>query len=221
LAIWCASRTRTDALCMLILLELFEGREPFHECRSQFRIQCDVVSGKRPTRPRQDCERKCMMEPTDAMWALVQRCWHQDEDHRPTMNEVVEELENLQDLNAPRPPPIVDSILRRYQDVEDIMPRDGSVALVSLCDRNLVLAAHVKALGQALEDAAVSKPFMEYVSDLRDEQALEMMDVLQTVCDYIFRRHRLTLSDAVAKSVSCYRETSCKGSQNPCEGCGE
>jgi hypothetical protein len=165
---------------------MFEGREPFHEHRVRFRIASDVVNGKRPRRPQLD--RGCVMEPTDAMWALIQRCWHQEESLRPTMRDVCKELQDLT-LNGPtvrlgsaRPctPLIVQSILSKHKDVQNIK-KSALASLTSLCNSELERAARVKALGQVLEDGAASELFHQYISDLRDDQALKMMDVLQTV----------------------------------------
>jgi ribosome assembly protein YihI (activator of Der GTPase) len=85
-------------------------------------------------------------------------------------------------LGSARPctPLIVQSILSKHKDVQNIK-KSALASLTSLCNSELERAARVKALGQVLEDGAASELFHQYISDLRDDQALKMMDVLQTV----------------------------------------
>jgi hypothetical protein len=72
-----------------------------------------------------------------------------------------------------RTPVFVHSIFGAHQVV--LNHRDNGSDLESS------LSERVKDLGQVLEQAIDSEHFLDYMSDLRDDDALKMMDILQTV----------------------------------------
>jgi hypothetical protein len=119
------------------------------------------------------------MEPTDEMWSLVKRCWHQKKDLRPTMEAVFSELQMLC-LTEPTDaahqvrsgsPVFVHSIFSAHQAVLDR----------HVSDLESPLSERIDDLGQVLEQATESEQFLDYMADLRDDDALKMMDIIQTV----------------------------------------
>ena len=68
----------------MLMVETFSGAVPFGNLKSEM-VVLRVLRGGRPERPRN----AQAVGLTDEMWKLLQRCWQQDPDKRPTMEEVV------------------------------------------------------------------------------------------------------------------------------------
>lgn len=69
----------------MVIVEMFTGRVPFHDCIPTTVI-VDVASGRRPQRP---------VDPnfTDDLWDLTERCWFHDPRGRPRISEVILRLQ--------------------------------------------------------------------------------------------------------------------------------
>jgi hypothetical protein len=164
-------------------IQLFAGHEPFYDARSKFRIQVDVIGGKRPKRP-QLSDEGCVMEPTDEMWSLIHHCWHQQAGLRPMMSGALKDLREIclpvstsrGGQARPRTPNVVRAIVTAHDAVLELR---GDTARALHQDSRLVES--VETLGRILDDALRSDYLLEYMADLRDDDALKMMEVLQTV----------------------------------------
>lgn len=71
----------------MVILEIFTGRVPFHDCIATTVI-VDVSSGLRPQRP---------MDPnlTDDLWDLTEECWAHDPQGRPRIPEIILRLQAI------------------------------------------------------------------------------------------------------------------------------
>ena len=82
----------------LRVIQVFTGEWPFPQL-SRLLVESELLEGKRPTRP----SHPAVIEP---LWSLMQRCWDQDPQSRPTVMEVLECLEEIapdvEDKWAPR-----------------------------------------------------------------------------------------------------------------------
>ena len=70
----------------MFTVEVFSGREPFEGQRNEAVMQL-ILQGGRPEMP----GNAQVLGLTDEMWKLVQSCWQQNPEERPTIGEVVGE----------------------------------------------------------------------------------------------------------------------------------
>jgi len=74
---------RTLAQCHIVSPQVFNGAAPFAD--SLRKVMLAIMTGIPPPRPTHlDC--------TDELWALMQRCCHQDPHSRPEASEVLKVL---------------------------------------------------------------------------------------------------------------------------------
>ena len=74
----------------MFAVEVFTGKIPFGEQRNEAVI-IRISRGGRPEVP--DDAREVGL--TNDMWALIENCWHQNPDRRPSMREVVRRLQEF------------------------------------------------------------------------------------------------------------------------------
>ncbi|KAJ8589280.1 kinase-like protein, partial [Rhizopogon salebrosus TDB-379] len=69
-----------------IMLQVFTGKVPYSECRSDHQVVVLILRGKKPARP---------VNPyvENSLWDFIQRCWC-DAEHRPSAKVVVEFVHN-------------------------------------------------------------------------------------------------------------------------------
>jgi len=75
----------------LLFWQIFSGTVPFSNIRSDAKVLLHILSGRRPLRTQQ-CDEAGL---NDELWALIGECWAQDEQLRPSISEVVREVERL------------------------------------------------------------------------------------------------------------------------------
>ncbi|KAG8779183.1 hypothetical protein FRC12_024597 [Ceratobasidium sp. 428] len=75
-------------------LELITGRIPYYEHKRTHSVVFEVQKNKRPTRAKYPDFEKYALKP-DEMWNLLERCWQTNPEDRPTIDEVVAELEEM------------------------------------------------------------------------------------------------------------------------------
>ncbi|KAH7922197.1 kinase-like protein [Leucogyrophana mollusca] len=66
-------------------LELYTRKIPFHDVRSNIAVTLKIINGERPPRPSSGLVAKL----SDDMWTLIEACWHQSHQERPSADEVV------------------------------------------------------------------------------------------------------------------------------------
>lgn len=76
-------------------LELFTGLEPYYKIQTDWDIPPAIKSGQIPQRVDYPPFEQYCPQP-DMMWALLQKCWAMDPRQRPTIDEVVAELEHIE-----------------------------------------------------------------------------------------------------------------------------
>jgi hypothetical protein len=69
------------------------GKLPFYHIPQDFSVVLAVKYGKRPPKPSAELWLAHGLE--DYLWDLIERCWRQEHEQRPTAKEVVEELRLL------------------------------------------------------------------------------------------------------------------------------
>uniref|UniRef100_A0A0W0G7R4 Protein kinase domain-containing protein n=1 Tax=Moniliophthora roreri TaxID=221103 RepID=A0A0W0G7R4_MONRR len=75
-----------------VCVEVYTGKPPFPDT-GEARVILEVSAGKRPKRPN-------MM--SDALWSLVETCWHENRNVRPRSQQAVAELDRMiKSTNAP------------------------------------------------------------------------------------------------------------------------
>lgn len=92
----------------MLCLEISTGQRPFHNRPRAAAVIQDLVTGVRPMRPEADVTRRGL---SDALWDLMQKCWHQNPDLRPSMSDILAQMKSIQreragprvPANAPRP----------------------------------------------------------------------------------------------------------------------
>jgi hypothetical protein len=71
-----------------IFLEILTGKVPFHEFLNDMTVILQIIEGKRPTRPV-----SCSGIPAlDSLWELLQNCWEDRAEMRPTAPQIVKQL---------------------------------------------------------------------------------------------------------------------------------
>ncbi|KAJ7902435.1 kinase-like domain-containing protein [Mycena leptocephala] len=66
-----------------VCYEILTGNAPFFELANDMAVGIKVIRGHRPSRPEMI---------SDNLWTLLEDCWAQDPDKRPTMAEIVQRL---------------------------------------------------------------------------------------------------------------------------------
>ncbi|KAG2140933.1 kinase-like domain-containing protein [Suillus bovinus] len=77
-----------------IMLQVFTGKVPYSEFRSDHQVTVQILRGRKPARP--------VTPPiTDTLWEFMQKCWLDKPEHRPSAEEVLtfmeEQLKLLQE----------------------------------------------------------------------------------------------------------------------------
>jgi hypothetical protein len=74
---------------------MFSGNFPFHDIRNEFQLMIVVKRGGRPSRPTHSlCQSRGL---TDGMWKLIEDCWADHPQKRPSAAEVVPRIRTLCD----------------------------------------------------------------------------------------------------------------------------
>lgn len=79
----------TDDLIVL-RAQIFTLKPPFPDIGTGCQVVLSVNKGERPSRPSDGAAERGL---TDALWQLMQRCWEESPDDRPTAGEVLRKLE--------------------------------------------------------------------------------------------------------------------------------
>ncbi|KAH7922686.1 hypothetical protein BV22DRAFT_640835 [Leucogyrophana mollusca] len=80
---WGHSIWRRDDACLLTKLrQTYSGMQPFHP-QTVARVILALTAGERPAR---------CVDVNDAVWVLIERCWHQDPAQRPSASDIVHYL---------------------------------------------------------------------------------------------------------------------------------
>ncbi|KAF5317546.1 hypothetical protein D9619_013145 [Psilocybe cf. subviscida] len=79
-----------------IILEVLSGRMPYHYLRTDAQVVMQLHQGIRPRRPASVCV-------DDDQWKLIQSCWQETLQKRPSANEVLKAAQNLLALRTQRP----------------------------------------------------------------------------------------------------------------------
>ena len=86
------SKRKADVFAFgMVTVEVFTGKVPFYQESNGLNVGSKILDGYRPERPR-DAGGE---ELTDGMWELLCRCWSADPASRPTMKNVVQEMQIL------------------------------------------------------------------------------------------------------------------------------
>ncbi|KAG1808947.1 kinase-like domain-containing protein [Suillus subaureus] len=65
-----------------IMLQVFTGKVPYSEFRSDHQVTMQILRGRKPARP--------VTPPiADALWDFMQKCWLDEPEHRPSAKEVL------------------------------------------------------------------------------------------------------------------------------------
>ena len=83
----------------MVILEVLNGQVPFQECCNKFVVMQRVVEGERPERPPGPWF-------TDGLWGMLERCWSPKPNDRPTVEDVLENLERVSTVWQPLPPSV-------------------------------------------------------------------------------------------------------------------
>ncbi|CAE6495085.1 unnamed protein product [Rhizoctonia solani] len=75
-------------------LQLYSGLEPYHLYTKDQRICAQITSGRSPKREDHPEFDKYAPLP-DKTWALLEKCWKMEPEERPTIQEVVDELDKI------------------------------------------------------------------------------------------------------------------------------
>ena len=86
--------------------QLFSGEWPFHDIQKDFRVIGAVTQGNRPLRPLDD---RCRVRGlNDEIWSIIETCWAQEPDQRPSADQIVGRLRSLISRTDDRPHDEVD-----------------------------------------------------------------------------------------------------------------
>lgn len=77
---------------------MYAGHDPFIELPVDPAVMFRVIQGLRPVRVTNDANHGSLSM-SDSTWALVERCWAQQPNDRPTMDAVVATLKSDHDVN--------------------------------------------------------------------------------------------------------------------------
>ncbi|KAG8709397.1 hypothetical protein FRC11_005589 [Ceratobasidium sp. 423] len=90
-------------------LELYSDKVPYSRIRMPGSVVMEVAKGKIPERPRPGTNRTSStgsatrdrdgIEIPDRLWEVLVRCWAKDSVNRPTIQEVIQELEDMRQYN--------------------------------------------------------------------------------------------------------------------------
>lgn len=69
----------------MLVIEVFTGKKPFPHAKSDALACLWIMKGKRPPRPSSDQG----LGFSDGIWDIIQRCWLQNADERPVIDDVV------------------------------------------------------------------------------------------------------------------------------------
>ena len=83
----------------MVILEVLSGQTPFPLCK-EFTVMRKVIGGERPGRP-QEAEGIWF---TDGLWGTLEQCWSPQPKDRPTIEAVLEHLEQVSVVWQPLPP---------------------------------------------------------------------------------------------------------------------
>lgn len=108
----CARPPQVNSLSTSPWYKAFTGMVPFNDRTSPAAITA-IIRGKRPPRPTHPSL-------TDRLWELVNQCWHQDQDNRPRMLEVLLALNPLihECTRLSGPPPVAAGMRPLVSDVQ-------------------------------------------------------------------------------------------------------
>ncbi|KAJ7878757.1 kinase-like domain-containing protein [Mycena olivaceomarginata] len=102
--------------------EIMTEKVPFHELPNDMTVMFKVLGGHRPSRPL-----SCSATALDGLWELMQKCWEERAQMRPTATEIVERL--VAPSIAAQPTPFnadwsdeFTSKFRRSQQAEPLLP---------------------------------------------------------------------------------------------------
>ncbi|KAF8599904.1 kinase-like protein [Ceratobasidium sp. AG-I] len=80
-------------------LELYSGLEPFYQFTLNSPMNNAIIKGTRPQRSEYPDFDKYAPQP-DAYWALLEKCWRREPESRPTIQEVLDELDRIDPKHA-------------------------------------------------------------------------------------------------------------------------
>jgi hypothetical protein len=67
---------------LLFSLQVFTGKVPYSELRSDHQVTVQILRGRKPARP--------VTSPiADALWDFMQKCWLDEPERRPSAKEVL------------------------------------------------------------------------------------------------------------------------------------
>jgi Protein tyrosine and serine/threonine kinase len=72
-------------MACLTTRQIFSGKHPFHEFTRNYPVVTSVMEGKRPTRPTE-------APLDDNIWSLVEACWAQQPNDRPSATQIMQRL---------------------------------------------------------------------------------------------------------------------------------
>ncbi|KAF8589937.1 ras GEF [Ramaria rubella] len=88
----------------MLCLEILTGLPPFHHRTRAPAVISDLINGMRPTRPPVEVTRRGL---SDALWDLMQQCWHQTPRLRPSMTDIPPLIRQTSQIShQPPSPPI-------------------------------------------------------------------------------------------------------------------
>lgn len=94
---------RTDIYATgLVILYVLSGKEPWYYLTNQTPIGRALLTGDSPNRPYHPMEGS--KEAVKKTWDLLRRCWRMQPDQRPSAQEVLNELLEIEALGGVRPP---------------------------------------------------------------------------------------------------------------------
>ncbi|OCH88060.1 kinase-like protein [Obba rivulosa] len=77
----------------MVTWEVFTGRIPFHDIRSDIQVVSSIMRGVRPHRPRQ----ATWFGLVDEVWDIMEDSWHDDPDKRPQSHRILARLKDVVD----------------------------------------------------------------------------------------------------------------------------
>ncbi|KAJ7113514.1 kinase-like domain-containing protein [Mycena epipterygia] len=73
-----------------VCYEILTGKVPFYELPNDMAVMFKVVEGRRPSRPTSGSDTVAL----DSLWELLEDCWKETPDKRPTAAQIVERLKS-------------------------------------------------------------------------------------------------------------------------------